>query len=289
MKTLRTLLVGSTIALALSAAAFAQPGMGRGANMPGGNPTGFGGLDAVKGQIRATDEEWKVIGPLLQSVVTSREAATFSLSDQQGNSNMPGMVGGPNGGPPGFGGGGPGGFGGGDSFAEPGAFGGGPGGGGRGGRGGRGGPGGPGGFGGGGPGGDSFGEPGEFGMGGPGGFGGGGPGGFGPGAGPNGGVASTNAPGTLGNAAGFNSPRGGGRGGGFMGGGANNAVALALTQLGTALSTTNTPMTEIQEKAAAVRDARRKAVADLGAAQTNLRRLLTLEQEAVLLSLGYLD
>ena len=74
-----------------------------------------------------------------------------------------------------------------------------------------------------------------------------------------------------------------------MGGGANHAVALALTQLGTALSATNTPAAELQEKIAALREARRRAVADLDAAQQKLRQLLTSEQEAVLISLGYLD
>jgi chromosome segregation ATPase len=64
---------------------------------------------------------------------------------------------------------------------------------------------------------------------------------------------------------------------------------LALTQLGTALSATNTPVAEVQEKIAALREARRRAKADLEAAQNKLRQLLTSEQEAVLISLGYLD
>lgn len=77
--------------------------------------------------------------------------------------------------------------------------------------------------------------------------------------------------------------------GGFPDMGANHAVALAVSQLGKALSATNTSAAELQEKTAAVRDARRRALSDLDAAQHKLRQLLTLEQEAVLVSLGYLD
>ena len=269
MHTLRTLLAGTATALILSATVSAQP--------VGGNQTGNSGLDAIKSQIHATDEEWKVIGPLLQSVVNCRQTAEYALLNQQGNLNSGGMSGGPiGGGRGGFGGGGPGGGGPGgrgDSFADPGGFGGGGPGGGRGG--------GRGGFGGGGPGGDNFGGPGGFGPGGR-----GGPGGFAPGGGPDGGGASTNAPGAMGNGPDFNAQRGGGFSGGM---GANNAVALALTGLKNTLSSTNAPPAEIQEKMAAVHDARRKANADLAAAEKNLHLLLTLEQEAVLTSLGYLD
>jgi hypothetical protein len=66
-------------------------------------------------------------------------------------------------------------------------------------------------------------------------------------------------------------------------------VALALTELTAALSKTNTPTGEIQEKVAAVRTARQKAKADLAAAEKNLRQLLTTDQETVLVSLGYLE
>jgi hypothetical protein len=262
MNIIKKLLTGTAATLVISTAAFAQPGMGRGANMAGGNQAGYTGLDDVRSQIHATAEEWKVIGPLLQAVVTCRQTADYSLGDQQDNMNSPGMFGGGRGG---FGGGGPGGRGG-DSFADPGSFGGG-----------RGGGGGPGGFGGGS-------GPGGFGGGGLGGFGRGGPGNFGPG-GPDGGGAATNAPGASGNAAGFN----GSGGGGFSGMSANNAVALAMAELKTTLTATNTSKSEIQEKLAAVQEARRKAKTDLDTAKANLRKLLTLQQEAVLASLGYLD
>ena len=71
-------------------------------------------------------------------------------------------------------------------------------------------------------------------------------------------------------------------------GGGQNAVALALTELRTALSTTNTAA-EIKEQVAAVRTARQKARTDLAAAEKKLRSLLTADQEAVLVGLGYLE
>jgi hypothetical protein len=148
--------------------------------------------------------------------------------------------------------------------------------------GGRGGP--RGGFGLGG--GDSFSNPGSAsGRGGPGGrFGGGfgGPGGAGPGGGfggPGGGAPE----------GGFGRRGGAGGGGSDLGGAANNPVALALAELKTALSKTNTPPEQIKEKVAAVRGARQKAQASLAAAERNLRQLLTDDQEAVLISLGYLE
>ena len=256
MNTVKKIFAGTVAALVISMPAFAQPGMGRGPNMGGGSQAGYSALDDVKSQIHATDDEWKVIGPLLQTVVTCRQTADYSLGNQQDNMNSPDMFGGGRGG---FGGGGPGGRGG-DSFADPGS-------GGGGGRGGRGG-GGRGGFGGG----DR------------GGFGGGGPGNFGPG-GPDGGVTSTNAPSASENAADANGPRGGGS----SGVSANNAVAYALAELKITLTATNSPKSEIQEKLAAVQAARQKARSDLNAAKANLRLLLTLQQEAILASLGYLD
>jgi hypothetical protein len=70
---------------------------------------------------------------------------------------------------------------------------------------------------------------------------------------------------------------------------ANNAVALAMAELKTTLAATNSSKSEIQEKLAAVQEARRKAETDLDTAKGNLRKLLTLQQESVLASLGYLD
>lgn len=117
------------------------PGGRGGKGQPGmkgqlkGGPPGFGGygmmsdgIDSVKTQIKATDEEWKVIGPKLREVVAARRAAEIGFGDNLGSR---GGFGGPGGGfgPPG----GPGGFGpGGGGFPPggPGGFGppGGPGG-----------------------------------------------------------------------------------------------------------------------------------------------------------------
>ncbi|MGA2544330.1 MAG: hypothetical protein ABSG78_22490 [Verrucomicrobiota bacterium] len=253
----------------------------RNTNTAGGNLPANPGLDGVKSQIHATDEEWKVIGPILQSVVAARQTANYALAGAQGNAGFAGGNGGRGGPGGGFGRGGPGGGpgrggpGGGlgrggpgnDSFADPGA--------GRGfGRGGRGG-----GFDRGGPDNDGFGDPGAGG-----GFGGGGPGGGASGPGLS--AGTTNAPGTAPSDSAPNGPRGGGPPG--MGGG-NNAVATALAELKTALSNAKTPADQIKEKLAAVRNARQKAKADLSAAEKNLRLLLTADQETVLVSLGYLE
>lgn len=111
-----------------------QPGNGGGFGFPGG------GIEAVKAQIKATDEEWKVIGPKLREVVAARRAAEIGTGVN--NQNIQGFFGGPGGGgfgPPGGGGGfgPPGGGGGFGPPGGPGGFGppGGPGGGGPGGGG----------------------------------------------------------------------------------------------------------------------------------------------------------
>jgi hypothetical protein len=244
------------------------------------------GFDGIKTQLHATDEEWKIISPALQSVITLRQTANEGLSGAQGGTGLGGMMGG-------FGGG-FGGPGGGDSFSDPGN---------RGGRGGGGGFGGgdAGGFGGGDPAGFGGGGPGGFGGGDPGGFGGGGRGGRGGRGGGGGGGGFGGGPGGFGGGGGggfgggdrggFGGPGGGGGGGGspIATGGGNNPVALALSELRTAISSTNAPADQIKEQVAAVRTARQKAQTDLAAAQKNLRSLLTADQEAVLVSQGYLE
>jgi hypothetical protein len=70
---------------------------------------------------------------------------------------------------------------------------------------------------------------------------------------------------------------------------ANNAVAYALAELKVTLTATNAPKSEIQEKLVAVQAARLKARTDLDVAKADLCKLLTLQQQAVLSSLGYLD
>ncbi|HVT89856.1 MAG TPA: hypothetical protein VHD56_13460 [Tepidisphaeraceae bacterium] len=88
-------------------------------------------------------------------------------------------------------------------------------------------------------------------------------------------------------------PGGGGPGGqGGPGGGFNlpdNPVSRAMNELRTALQDTNTSSDTITAKLTALRSAREKARADLAAAQKDLKDLLTARQEAVLVTLGYLE
>jgi septal ring factor EnvC (AmiA/AmiB activator) len=63
----------------------------------------------------------------------------------------------------------------------------------------------------------------------------------------------------------------------------------AMADLQTALADAKTTPDQIKEKVAAVRAARQKARAELEAAQKDLLELLTSDQEAVLVSLGFLD
>lgn len=85
--------------------------------------------------------------------------------------------------------------------------------------------------------------------------------------------------------------RGGGRGGGpgGFGGNTSNAVGAALAELATALADATSTPEQVKAKMAAVRTARQKAVSDLAAAQKALLPLLTADQEATLVSLGYID
>ena len=68
-----------------------------------------------------------------------------------------------------------------------------------------------------------------------------------------------------------------------------NAVSQAQADLKTVLNDPKHSAAEVQEKVVAVRKAREKARSDLDAAQKDLLTLLTAEQEAVLVSLGYLE
>ncbi len=216
-------------ALALTAQPAPQAATG------GSAPAASATAPSVQSLMKATDEEWKIIGPKLQAVTTARQAAISYTASAGGRGGF--------GGGPGFGT---------DSFEGPGnGMGGGRGGGGGGRGGGFGGPGGPGG---------GFGGPG--GPGGPGNQGGGGRGGGGGG-------------------------RGGGPGG--PGGGGNNAVSTALAELTTAIADTTSTPEQIKTKVGAVRTARQKAVSYLATAQKALLPLLTADQEALLVSLGYID
>ena len=211
-------------------------------------------LEDIQARIRASDEEWKVIGPKLRRLMMAYAAAETSLDESSiGGTDDPGFA------PPGRGGPGD------DSFSGPGG----------------GGPFGPGGFDRGAPGPDGFGpggpRPEGFGPGGP------GPDGFGFGPGPGGFGRGGRGPGGFG--------RGGpGPGGGPPGfGGPSGAVTQKLVELRTALTDPNTTSEQLREKIGAVRDARLKVKAELAAARKDLLELLTPDQEAVLVSLDYLD
>jgi hypothetical protein len=68
-----------------------------------------------------------------------------------------------------------------------------------------------------------------------------------------------------------------------------NVISQAQAELKAVLNDPKHTATEVKEMVAAVRKARQKARGDLDAAQKDLLQLLTAEQEAVLVSLGYLD
>jgi Spy/CpxP family protein refolding chaperone len=77
--------------------------------------------------------------------------------------------------------------------------------------------------------------------------------------------------------------------GGFGGPMAANAISQAQAELKTVLNDPKHSPAEVKEKVAAVRKARQKARGDLDAAQKDLLLMLTAEQEAVLVSLGYIE
>jgi Spy/CpxP family protein refolding chaperone len=89
---------------------------------------------------------------------------------------------------------------------------------------------------------------------------------------------------------GFGGPfGGGGRPGGGPPAGGSSVISQAQADLKTVLDDPKHTPAEVREKVAAVRKARQKARGDLDAAQKDLLEMLTAEQEAVLVSLGYLD
>jgi hypothetical protein len=69
----------------------------------------------------------------------------------------------------------------------------------------------------------------------------------------------------------------------------SNTVAQALTDLQTAMSDAKTTAVQIEDKIAAVRKARLKARRELEIAQKDLLDLLSPSQQAVLMTLGYID
>ncbi|HVT82729.1 MAG TPA: hypothetical protein VHM90_18975, partial [Phycisphaerae bacterium] len=89
---------------------------------------------------------------------------------------------------------------------------------------------------------------------------------------------------------------GGGRGGGGGGGrgGTNNLTSVdpltfAMADLTNALQDPNTPENLLAAKLSALRNAREAANVTLKNAQADLTRVLTIRQEAILVTLGYLE
>jgi len=79
------------------------------------------------------------------------------------------------------------------------------------------------------------------------------------------------------------------RGGGFGPGGGMSRISQAQAELKTVLADPKHTKAEIDDHVTAVRKARQQSRADLEAAQKELVQMLTARQEAVLISLGYLD
>jgi hypothetical protein len=89
-------------------------------------------------------------------------------------------------------------------------------------------------------------------------------------------------------------PPGGGGGGGNTGGGGTTATsdrpgAAEASALRETLANESAPKEEIQAKMGAVRAQRKQAQADLEAAREELKKVVTLRQEAVLVGMGILD
>ena len=86
----------------------------------------------------------------------------------------------------------------------------------------------------------------------------------------------------------------GGRGGGPGGGGDNNTPdtrpgAAESNALRTALESDSTSADDIKAKLAALRAVRKKGAADLAVAREDLKKVVTVRQEAVLVSMGMLE
>jgi Spy/CpxP family protein refolding chaperone len=87
---------------------------------------------------------------------------------------------------------------------------------------------------------------------------------------------------------GFGAPGGFGPGG-FGGPTGNNIITQAQGELKAVLDDPKHTKAEVDEKVAAVRKARQKARSEADAAQKDLLQMLTAAQEAVLVSLGYVE
>jgi hypothetical protein len=225
----------------------------RGSSQPAAN---LSGPESLRARLRASDEEWKLIEPLIRDVIAARQAVQTGFA-----TGVSGNFGGNRGG-----GGAMGIFAalfGNDSFSGPGDS--------------------AGGFGsrGWGPGGFAFG----------GGTGGTGPGGGGPRTDRPELRRGTNGPGGSGSPDGRgaikpDAPAPPSRGSVSA---QDSAVAQALSDLQEAMSDAATTSQQLQAKVAAVRTARQKAKAKLEAVQKELRELVGPDHEAALVGLGYLE
>ena len=93
--------------------------------------------------------------------------------------------------------------------------------------------------------------------------------------------------GRFGGFGGGRGPGGGGPGGGGPGG--DRPGSAESQALRTALDGESTSADDIKAKLAAVRDQRKKAAAELTAARADLQKVVTVRQEAVLVSMGVLE
>ena len=71
--------------------------------------------------------------------------------------------------------------------------------------------------------------------------------------------------------------------------GEQTALDKAMTQLRTTLENQSATPEEIKTQLTAVRQAREKAKQDLAVAQQDLKKILTLRQEAMLVEMGQLE
>jgi Spy/CpxP family protein refolding chaperone len=83
--------------------------------------------------------------------------------------------------------------------------------------------------------------------------------------------------------------RGPGGGGGEGGSTSDRPGAAASQALRTALESDSTSPDELKAKLAAVREVRKKSAAELAAARASLEKVVTVRQEAVLVSMGILE
>jgi hypothetical protein len=83
--------------------------------------------------------------------------------------------------------------------------------------------------------------------------------------------------------------QGGDRGQRRGGPGADTAMGKAMTNLQTVLENQSASNDDIKKALTAVREARMKAQQDLAAAQADLKKILSVRQEAVLVEMGQLD